>query len=219
MTEQIAGRVEGRTGRPLGFDPATALDRALEAFWTHGYDGTTTAVLEQATSLSRSSLLNTFGTKEQLLLAAMDRYQQMVEQTLLAPLESEGGLNAVERFFRQLGDLKAPGTPGASGCLVVNLVSELAQPSGQVQERMDRYRSRLAEAVTAALRAAAARRELPRCGLTGRAELLVALAVGINWTARAGGGRSADPLVRAVRDLLREWRAPADERGRAAVAT
>ena len=87
-------------GRPLGFEPAQVLDRVVETFWVNGYDATTTTLLEEATGLSRSSLLNTFGPKEQLLVAAVDRYQSMMDSGLLDPmLNGERGLADLDRFF------------------------------------------------------------------------------------------------------------------------
>ena len=93
-------------GRPLGFEPAHALDRVVETFWVNGYEATTTVLLEEATGLSRSSLLNTFGPKEQVLLAAVDRYQAMTDNGLLDPmLNGSRGLADLDRFFVALGAL------------------------------------------------------------------------------------------------------------------
>src|SRR5687767_3432568 len=129
-------------GRPLGFEPAQTLDRVVETFWVNGYEATTTVLLEEATGLSRSSLLNTFGPKEKLLLAAVDRYQAMTDNGLLDPmLNGSRGLADLDRFFVALGVVKAS-APGSSGCLVVNL-GALTDLTPGLRERVDRYYERL----------------------------------------------------------------------------
>src|SRR5712691_2443481 len=60
--------------RPREFDAYTALDRAMEVFWSKGYGATSLDNLCEVTGLSRSSLYATFGSKRNLLLRSVDRY-------------------------------------------------------------------------------------------------------------------------------------------------
>ena len=60
--------------RPREFDADIALDRALELFWSKGYEASSLDELCDATGLSRSSLYATFGSKRNLLLRTVDRY-------------------------------------------------------------------------------------------------------------------------------------------------
>jgi TetR/AcrR family transcriptional regulator, transcriptional repressor for nem operon len=193
-------------GRPLGFEPAQALDRVVETFWVNGYDATTTTLLEQATGLSRSSLLNTFGPKEQLLLAAVDRYQSMMDDELLDPmLNGERGLADLDRFFTALGAMKNR-APGSSGCLVVNLGS-LAELTPGLRERVDRYHERLEAATSAALTRAVDRGEMDRRLHATRLSVMVGMAIAVNWMARAQGPEAARMLVTAARRQLSRWAA------------
>ena len=196
---------QARGGRPLGFEPEAALDAAMTTFWAHGYEATTTSMLEQATALSRSSLLNTFGTKEELLLAVLDRYQAALDHDLLGPLATGDGLAAVDRFFARLADLKAT-TPGSCGCLMVNVATQLSPMPPRVQERIDRYRTRLAGALRAALARARATGEIDAHEAEALADVLTALAVAVNWTARAGGTSPAQHVAESARRLIRDRR-------------
>ncbi len=56
------------------FDTDQVLQRSLNAFWHHGYDGTSIQDLTDATGLGRGSLYGAFRDKETLFLAALDRY-------------------------------------------------------------------------------------------------------------------------------------------------
>lgn len=61
-------------GRPREFCRDEALDKALDAFWKRGYEGTTLAELTEAMGINRPSLYAAFGSKEELFRLAVDRY-------------------------------------------------------------------------------------------------------------------------------------------------
>jgi AcrR family transcriptional regulator len=163
-------------------------------------------LLEEATGLSRSSLRNTFGPKEQLLLAAVDRYQSMTDDELIDPmLNGERGLADLDRFFTALGAMKEC-APGSSGCLVVNLGS-LAELTPGLRERVDRYHQRLEAAMSAALTRAVDRGEVNRRMHGTRVTVMVGMAIAVNWMARAQGPEAARMLVTGARRQLSRWAA------------
>lgn len=63
-----------KTGRPLSFDRATALEQAMLTFWEHGYETTSIVNLTSAMGVTAPSLYATFGDKKRLFLEAMRRY-------------------------------------------------------------------------------------------------------------------------------------------------
>ena len=58
------------------FDPDQALDKAMMAFWHHGYAATTMQRLVKATGVVRASLYATFGNKAEIFKLALERYGQ-----------------------------------------------------------------------------------------------------------------------------------------------
>ncbi|MCB8819882.1 TetR/AcrR family transcriptional regulator [Microvirga rosea] len=63
-----------RRGRPRAYDPETALHRAMEAFWSAGYSGTSLDDIASATGMNRPSLYAAFGDKHDLYVKALAHY-------------------------------------------------------------------------------------------------------------------------------------------------
>jgi TetR/AcrR family transcriptional repressor of nem operon len=63
--------------RPKAFDKETALQKAMNIFWSKGYDGTSISELTAAMKISRSSMYETFGDKETLFCEALTYYLEL----------------------------------------------------------------------------------------------------------------------------------------------
>src|SRR5271154_1964937 len=111
--------------RPREFDASTAVDRAMEVFWTKGYEATSLDELCNATGLSRSSLYATFGSKRNLLLLSVDRYAERRRPDFEAALA--GGRPIQEAVAALLGELIDQIVSGAGrrGCFLGNCAAEL----------------------------------------------------------------------------------------------
>lgn len=105
-------------GRPRAFDPDEALDRAVEVFWRHGYEGATLAELTDAMGINRPSLYAAFGGKEELFRAAVSRYAAVDMAYARAALEQPTAYEVAESFLRtNVEALTRPDRP--HGCLSV----------------------------------------------------------------------------------------------------
>jgi TetR/AcrR family transcriptional regulator, transcriptional repressor for nem operon len=111
--------------RPREFDADAALDRAMNVFWSKGYEATSLDDLCEATGLSRSSLYATFGSKRNLLLRTVDRYTERRTPNLAAvlarPLPIRDAVSALLDEF--IDDIVAG--PGRRGCFLGNCAAEL----------------------------------------------------------------------------------------------
>jgi AcrR family transcriptional regulator len=115
--------------RPRRFDEERAVDAAMRAFWTAGYEGTSTQDLCDATGLGRSSIYNTFTSKHDLFDRALRRYMTTKNATIFELLDSdESAKTKIRALLQQVID--APEAE-PTGCLVVNSTVELAPRGGR----------------------------------------------------------------------------------------
>lgn len=111
--------------RPKEFDSCVALERAMEVFWAKGYEGTSLNDLLAAMELSKSSLYETFGSKHELFLAALDRYRDTRTAMMIRALEdAETARSGVQAVFDQAVETAVtPGKP--RGCFLNNCAVEV----------------------------------------------------------------------------------------------
>jgi TetR/AcrR family transcriptional regulator, transcriptional repressor for nem operon len=122
--------------RPKEFNPQTALDKAMELFWHKGYEATSIEDLLTHMDINRGSLYETFGDKQQLFLAVMDRYCSGMRADRLKLLDQPGpSLEAIRRFIRGMLQM-ALADPSRKGCLIANTAMELAPHEKEIGERV-----------------------------------------------------------------------------------
>lgn len=110
--------------RPREFDRNDVLDKAMQTFWSKGYEATSMQDLVDATELHRGSLYGAFGSKQQLFLTVIDRYAEVVIKKLLDLLDgSNPGKDSIRSFFLTVIDHVMTGGP-LRGCLVTNSAVE-----------------------------------------------------------------------------------------------
>jgi TetR/AcrR family transcriptional regulator, transcriptional repressor for nem operon len=117
------------------FDRNEALHRAMEVFWSRGYEATSVGDLVEHMGINRQSLYDTFGDKHSLYLQSLDRYREVEGRKVFELLEQPG---PVKRALRQLfeGVVEcALGGGERRGCFVGNATSELAGRCKQTAEK------------------------------------------------------------------------------------
>jgi AcrR family transcriptional regulator len=185
-------------GRPREFDAETALDRAMEVFWRHGYEGATIAQLTEAMGINPPSLYACFGNKEGLLKAALDRYTKLrgvwMDEVVAAPTARD----VAERMLMGIADKQTdPANP--PGCLLVqggiacgsgseNVPFELAARRAQNEDQLrDRF-----------VRAKAEGDLKPSSDPAALARYVSAVSVGMGVMASSGADREALRQVATV---------------------
>lgn len=110
--------------RPREFDYEHVLDKAVEVFWSKGYESASIQDLVEATGLHRGSLYATFGSKQGLFLTVLDRYNNVVVRRLLELLDGQpSGRASIKAFFAAVVEHILTAGP-LRGCLVTNSAVE-----------------------------------------------------------------------------------------------
>jgi AcrR family transcriptional regulator len=194
-------------GRPREFDGDEVLDALVQLFWQKGYGATSMADIVQASGLSKSSLYNTFGSKEALFEKALDRYlslrSQMVTNFLLNGTE---GLGSIDMFFNAIV-MELDTDPEHRGCLAVNTATELGQSDPGVVKIGERYRNVLREGVGAAFQRAADLGEIDADQVPIYSNVLLSFVLGTAVIVRSGAS-DAEILgqIDAGRAMVEGWR-------------
>ena len=186
--------------RTKEFDPEAALQAALELFWQRGYEATSMSDLVDHLGIGRASIYATFGSKHELYLKALERYDRAGLPPIMRELSRPGpALPAVRAVVRRYATEAADDRLRLNGCLVTNTASELAPHDTAAARRVERNWDHLETVLHSALVRAQAQGELA----AGRdplalARMLLVLLQGL----RVVGKASADPA--RVRDAAEQ---------------
>lgn len=207
----MSDRVTSRT-RPLA-PPHETRERILrvaaEAWHASSFDGIGTAEICRRAKVHKGSFFHFFPSKDDLLLAVLDRYAEQIGEHLVAgPFAPDvPPLARFERFFARLGaqmqqEIARDGC--IRGCPIGNVVLELATRSPAVRAAAARVFDRMRTVFEQALDEALARGELlpgtdPRTAATALLAYLQGLAVLGKAYGAAGG---LDRLAGRVPALL-----------------
>ncbi len=190
-------------GRPRGFDPDVALERAMHVFWAKGYEGAALSDLTQAMRINRPSLYAAFGNKEQLFRKVLDRYASgplaYFEKALAAPKARD----VIEQILFGAADLASdPKLP--AGCLMVQGALACGDAAGSVQKETAARRT--ASEVALRRRLQRAKREGDLSPRSDPAELARYVMTVLQGMAVQGtNGAKRDQLRRVAQVALRAW--------------
>lgn len=148
--------------RQKTFAPDDALDKAMRLFWKRGYHATSIQDLVEATGVNRASLYDTFGDKEQLFLAAVERYLAEVNRVRLAKLRANPSpKDALTGYFGDLIDF-ATGEGRRLGCLLTNSAIEFGEQREGLGRRLYGLFDEAEETLVELIERAQARGEIPK---------------------------------------------------------
>ncbi len=174
----------------------------MQLFWEKGYEGSGMAELLDRMGIGRQSLYDTYGSKKQLFLEALEHYMEIRIGHLRGILEAPG--SPLANLRRVLGFYEQHCTGGSGlGCLLVNTLAE----SGALDETFGpelrtKFLQRKVKTLEAMFRAAFVRAKeagelVPDAEPRALARSMVALASGVTLMGRIGVSKSM------VRDTIR----------------
>jgi AcrR family transcriptional regulator len=202
-------------GRPRGFNADAALDQALTLFWTKGYEGTSLMDLVDAIGINKPSLYAAFGSKEELFLKALGRFQELLDEVATPALTLPSARCAIEAFLRALATFQStPGSP--QGCLLVQGALAGSEDSTRITQILSEARECGVGMIHKCLERARKQREIPAStDIKALARFFGTISQGIS--VQAAGGVPTDALHETISIAMRCWPETRNHRSERAV--
>lgn len=203
---KISAPPRRKTGRPLSFDRDAVLEKAMMAFWRHGYETTSIVDLTTAMGVTAPSLYAAFGDKKQLFLEAARRYAGDPGATAQA---IDGAPSAYDAARSMLTSAVVVYTGDATprGCLLASATASGSAASCDVQKAIADIRHAIRASLEARIGRDVANGALPRtANPSALAGLVMAIAQGMSVLARDGASRES--LLAIVDAALAAWPRP-----------
>jgi TetR/AcrR family transcriptional repressor of nem operon len=119
--------------RPREFDEETALEAAMNCFWTQGFESTSVRDLAGQMGITGASLYNAFGDKRSLYRQALAYYLVTSVRDRVSRLERLPPLSAIRTFFDEVIE-RSVTDEQRRGCMLVNAALELAPYDAEFQK-------------------------------------------------------------------------------------
>jgi TetR/AcrR family transcriptional regulator, copper-responsive repressor len=195
-------------GRPRSFEREAALEKAMDVFWRHGYEGTSLAELTKAMGINAPSLYAAFQSKEELYMEAIDLYiarrREMMERIYN---EEPTARAAVERMLREFVDtLCAKDSP--VGCMLAMSAGSCSAASEPMQRALGEKRALGRQLMKARMDKGVRDGEMPRGTNTGALADFYGM-VFQGMAMQSGDGATRKSLLAAAETAMRAWPAAA----------
>lgn len=143
------------------FNEDDALAKAMLVFWEKGYASASMADLIEEMGITRGSLYNAFGGKEQLFIRSLQKYDRDSRRAMLAQLEvMDDPKRAITTFFDNIIS-EAISDPRKKGCFLINTASELEVHGAEVNQVIREGMGELDAFFQRSIELAQARKQLP----------------------------------------------------------
>ena len=187
---QKAARPRRARGRPRSFDESDAVEKAIQVFWSKGYDGATVDDLVDSMGVGRPSLYSIFGDKRTLFLRVLRAYAETKGALATTALLSPGTIrDSLGAFLRNAVET-ATEKRSARGCLL-ECVAPLVDDA-EVRQFLQKAADAAVKLVERRLRDGISAGEVPAdFPVTARARQVLDLARGLTMRARIGNGCAA----------------------------
>lgn len=131
------------------FNKDEALQNALDVFWQKGFEATSMQELVNVMGVNRASLYQTYGNKDALYNAAVDRYiaasLEFIKQSLS---DGDSPLGNLQQLFLQFVEQSFN---KKSGCFIGNTAAELGPHNSVAAEKVRDFWNQFESFINAAL--------------------------------------------------------------------
>jgi len=192
-----------RRGRPPAFNHENALEKAMQTFWTYGYEGTSMAALIEAMDMNKPSIYAAFGNKEALFNKALDKYvtgpSAFVKDAMAQPTSYQVAKVFLTKAVALLAQHQSP-----RGCMIVQGALSCGPEAEMIQKKLISYRASIEENFKKRFDFAKASADLPEdTNTSALAKYVATIHQGIS--VQASSGASKDELMEVVDIAMQSW--------------
>jgi len=186
--------------RPRSFDTDQAIEKAMQVFWTHGYEGASLPDLLVGMGLTRGSLYKAFTDKKTLFLKVLEHYEGKAVRAGVDLLTDCGIPNGADRIMAMFTSSYRAVTDGdRRGCLLCTAAAGPSMYDDEIAAAVSQGLSALRDGIDEALGSSPKHRTMSGDERGALADMLIAQYVGLRTMARAR--IDTDTLRNAVRSV------------------
>jgi TetR/AcrR family transcriptional repressor of nem operon len=176
--------------RVKAFDEERAIDKAVDCFWSRGYEATSVRDLGEAMEIGGASLYNAFGDKRTLFVRCLERYANRSSRERMARIEEKHApKDAIRTFLAEIIERSLKDSD-CKGCLLVNSALDVAPHDAAIGKAvagyLDEIRDFFRRNIEAARRAGTVPKAIDAEGVSGH---LLGVLMGIRVLTRVKPGR------------------------------
>ena len=187
-------------GRPRTFDTDQAIEKAMQVFWTHGYEGASLPDLLDGMGLTRGSLYKAFTDKKTLFLKVLEHYEGKAVASAVDLLADSSIPNGADRILTVFTNSYRAVTEGdRRGCLLCTAAAGPSMYDDEIAAVVSQGLGAMRDAMDDALSASPRHQDLPDSERSALADMLISQYVGLRTMARAR--IDSDTLRNAVRSV------------------
>ncbi len=192
-----------RRGRPPAFNHDDALEKAMQAFWEHGYEGTSMAVLMETMGMNKPSIYAAFGNKEALFRKALQKYVSGPSAFVKDAVSEPTARQVVSVLLTKAVELlTAQNTP--RGCMIVQGALSCGPESEHIQQELICYRSNFEGSLKERFDLAKANSDLPKDANTATLAKYVAI-IHQGISVQATSGATKNDLMAVIDVVMKNW--------------
>lgn len=186
--------------RPRKFDTDVAVEKAMQVFWTHGYEGASLPILLEGMGLTRGSLYKAFTDKKTLFLKVLTHYEERAVQAGVDLLKDQNIPNGADRIRTLFTSSYRAVTEGdRRGCLLCTAAAGPSHYDEDIAAAVSTSLAALRDGFEVALQASPKHEGLSVGARGSLADMLIAQYVGLRTMVRARVPR--ETLRNAVRSV------------------
>ncbi len=192
--------------RPREFNIEVVTEKAMNAFWAHGYNGTSLPDLLEAMEITRGSLYKAFGSKKSLFIQSLGLYDSRYVKPAETMLQdaSISGEQRLEEVF--IGAVAAVENGDRRGCLLCNTSASASLEDNEIANIVGEQLDRLTRAFSIALDDTETWGKRTKNLREAEARSLSLNYVGLRVMAR--GGQAIQDLRTAAQQTVRRFKGP-----------